>query len=354
MKLLKNAGKAVILATWPSPETNEHCQQYLEKAGRTCYQSEKGEITDATASAFVKKVMKRGHYSVIEHGWRGYIFTFEDTPQRKANDNRDAFLMSLYPELKHLFITCRQQANKVLVSANLETWRKLVARDAVPIEIVKELSEFAPTIFEDFLNTVTDPFILTDVSMEVIQDVEQLHSDRERLVHMSSTVQFNNVSRGVTHELVRHRVPVFSQESTRYVDESDFNVVVPPHRAETAQVLLVDNGEDKLKASFEGFINLSETMYRQLRKAGWAAEDARQMLPIGIKAQIVTSCNLEEWDYIFKKRTEKVAHWEIRRLMTNLLIEMQRVYRLFQQYEVQLTTILGIEGIIPDHTLVKE
>ena len=47
------------------------------------------------------------------------------------------------------------------------------------------------------------------------------------------TVKFTKVSRGVTHELVRHRLASFAQESTRYVNESDLHVVVPPHKEET-------------------------------------------------------------------------------------------------------------------------
>jgi len=48
--------------------------------------------------------------------------------------------------------------------------------------------------------------------------------------HSAMIVEFNNVSRGFTHELVRHRLASFTQESTRYVDESDFRVVIPPDK----------------------------------------------------------------------------------------------------------------------------
>ena len=72
------------------------------------------------------------------------------------------------------------------------------------------------------------------------------------------------------------------------------------------------------------FIDI-EKFYRALRKAGWAPEDARQILPIGIKSEIVISANLREWRHIFQMRTSKFAHWEIRRVMCNLLEKVQTI-----------------------------
>ena len=68
-----------------------------------------------------------------------------------------------------------------------------------------------------------------------------------------------------------------------------------------------------------------EKFYRALRKAGWPPEDARQVLPIGIKSQIVFSANFREWRHIFSLRTDKNAHWEIRSVMCNLLEKVQKI-----------------------------
>ena len=142
--------------------------------------------------------------------------------------------------------------------------------------------------------------------------------------HSSMTVEFNNVSRGFTHELVRHRIASFTQESTRYVDESDFNVVIPPTRDGSSKIVELElPNETKIKVSFDDWVNLNEQMYRELRKADWSPEDARQVLPIGIKSQIVLTANFREWRHIFKLRTNPRAHWEIRRVMTNLLQEVK-------------------------------
>lgn len=144
--------------------------------------------------------------------------------------------------------------------------------------------------------------------------------------HSNMTVQFNNLSRGFTHEQVRHRLTAISQESTRYVDYSkdgygpdiekfQLECVVPPHRDENEEIEL----EDGRKISIVEMFTEYEGFYRGLRKAGWAPQDARQVLPIGIKSQIVISANFREWRHIFTMRTAKSAHWEIRRVMCDLL-----------------------------------
>lgn len=144
------------------------------------------------------------------------------------------------------------------------------------------------------------------------------------LEHSCMTVEFNNVSRGFSHELVRHRLASYTQESTRYVDESNFLVVIPPNKEANEKLveLNLPNGI-KIKVSFQEWMDLNEQMYRGLRKADWVPQDARQALPIGIKSQIVITCNFREWRHIFKLRTAPTAHWEIRRVMINLLTEVK-------------------------------
>jgi len=132
MQILKNAGNFIVLT--PTPELKAQLLR-IEKAGKTCYQSEKKEITEETAKKFIRMLLKRGHESVIEHS--------------------------------------------------------------------------------------------------------------------NMTVQFNDLSRGFTHEQVRHRLTAISQESTRYVDYAkegkgpdlerfQLKCIVPPHRDENEKVLLED------------------------------------------------------------------------------------------------------------------
>jgi len=304
MKILKNQGQFNVLATWPSEETNSNCQNILEKVGRTCYQSEKNEITIESSNRFCRNLLNRTHFSVFEHGWRGYIIY-----PKKAN--MLAVILELFwPVSKFLFITERYDGT-ILVSANLETWRKLLHKKLSSFcsDIVRDLSSFAPAIFSCPETPEQNIYI---EKIEPINSISQLRNDREILTHVSHTVQYNQHSRGFTHELVRHRVAVFSQESTRYVDEKEFEFVLPPHK--------------ELNETSGRFLEQIEKFYIEKRQNGWRPEDARQFLPTAIVAQIVMSCNLQERRYIYYRRASKFAHWEIRKTMCNEFLYFSKLY----------------------------
>ena len=312
MKILKNQGHFKILAEWPSKETNEGAEQVLEKAGRTCYQSEKSLITKESAAKFCSKITERTHYSVLEHGWRGYIID-KYLECIKLKD----LLKDFWPITKFLFITERK--DKILVSANLETWRKLYCEDfLLEYPAIKyDLEHFCPSVFSK-----KESYFEEEDYTIPITSIDQLHTDEERLNHIAHTVQYNDHSRGFTHEFVRHRIPSQSQKSTRYVDESEFKIILPKN---------VNENENIINSPW---FELNEQVYKSLREKGWKPEDARQCIPIGIESQIVSTCNLLERRYIYFRRTPLVAHWEIRKTMCDeLKIFKQKWPELFSMFE---------------------
>ena len=79
-----------------------------------------------------------------------------------------------------------------------------------------------------------------------------------------------------------------------------------------------------------------ERVYKDLRGLGWAKEDARQILPNGMVAETVMSCNLQERRYIYFRRMDYNAHWEIRRLtMAEFLLFREEYPKLFDMFEYQ-------------------
>lgn len=323
MEILKNAGEFKVLATWPSIETNSNAQMVLERAGRTCYQSEKGDITPESAAKFIGGIMKRGHYSVIEHGWRGYIIDQGCLRDMGYED----LLRWVWPEVKFMSVTWRER--EMLISGNLETWRKLYVSGKLNslYGILYDLEQLAPSVFNKGLskNLDADRHYGPDTPIDT---TELLKGPEEMLAHVAHTVQYNGHSRGFTHELVRHRIPVFSQESTRYVDESNFEMVIPPGMDEEAIQMSLDYGSDGYMwhGTVGDWLGMNENAYVNLREKGWKPEDARQLLPTAIKAQIVMSCNLLERRYIYFRRCHRAAHWEIRRTMCDELKYMQSMY----------------------------
>jgi len=131
--------------------------------------------------------------------------------------------------------------------------------------------------------------------------------------HFNISVRFIT-NRGVTHELVRHRMASFSQESTRYCNYSkekfgkELTFIKPVW------------GDDSISYhNFRIVLGSIEKEYFNLINHGWTAQQAREVLPNALKTEIIVTTNLREWRHILKLRSAKAAHPQIRELMRNLL-----------------------------------
>jgi thymidylate synthase (FAD) len=122
------------------------------------------------------------------------------------------------------------------------------------------------------------------------------------LEHAYATFRISGVSRAFTHQLVRHRLCSFTQQSQRYVDESNFNYIEP---------LSIKN-HPEAHSAFIDFMKKARKTYRELQKLGIKKQDARFVLPNAAESQIVVTANLREWRYIIELRSEPGAQWEIR------------------------------------------
>jgi thymidylate synthase (FAD) len=125
------------------------------------------------------------------------------------------------------------------------------------------------------------------------------------LEHASATILFTT-DRGITHELVRHRIASFSQESTRYVNyykKGEIRVVKP--------LGMNDEQTDLWHAA----MNMAEGFYNRMISHGCPPEVARDVLPTCTAADIVTTANFREWRHILRMRTSKAAHPKIREMM---------------------------------------
>ncbi|WP_462327337.1 FAD-dependent thymidylate synthase [Desulfobaculum sp.] len=137
--------------------------------------------------------------------------------------------------------------------------------------------------------------------------------------HGSATVRFV-CDRGVTHELVRHRIAAFSQESTRYANYSkdkfgnEITVVKP---------VFWDEDSEAYRLWYEA-MEQAERLYLDLIDKGAKAQEARSVLPNSLKTEIVMTANLREWRHVFKLRCDGAAHPQIREVMLPLLDEFAR------------------------------
>ena len=130
------------------------------------------------------------------------------------------------------------------------------------------------------------------------------------LEHASYTFAIDGVSRALTHQLVRHRLASFNQQSQRYVKfGADLEVVKPATIAES----------DEANAVFDGIIEATKAAYAELMELGIPAEDARYVLPNAAETKIVVTMNVRELLHFFELRCCNRAQWEIREMAWKVL-----------------------------------
>lgn len=125
--------------------------------------------------------------------------------------------------------------------------------------------------------------------------------------------------RGVTHEIVRHRIASYSQESTRYCNYCDNKF-----GNELTFIRPVFWKDDKEKmVIWENCMQQIEDTYNELIAQGAHPQEARSILPNSLKTEIIVTMNLREWRHFFKLRTAKRAHPQMRQIATAMLHEFQ-------------------------------
>jgi thymidylate synthase (FAD) len=141
------------------------------------------------------------------------------------------------------------------------------------------------------------------------------------LEHGSITVKFI-VDRGVSHELVRHRVASFSQESTRYCnyDKDKFGneiTVIDP------RVGFPDMNGERWNSWMVACMT-AESQYSRMIAAGSKAQEARSVLPNSLKTEVVMTANPREWRHVIKLRAAEAAHPQMREVIAPLAAEFAR------------------------------
>jgi thymidylate synthase (FAD) len=140
------------------------------------------------------------------------------------------------------------------------------------------------------------------------------------LEHCSFTVKFV-CDRGVSHEIVRHRLASYCQESTRYCNYgkdqfgSEITVIEPCYLNENT--FAYDEWKEACRRA--------ETAYFNLLNWGLSPQEARAVLPNSLKTEVVMTANIREWRHFLRLRTSTGAHPQIREVATPLLRELQQI-----------------------------
>ena len=179
------------------------------------------------------------------------------------------------------------------------------------MELLKKIEKAGRTCYKSE-DRITDDSALTFVKTICKSGHESV------LEHEKVTVRII-CDRGVSHEIVRHRIAAYSQESTRYCNYSNSKfgneiTVIEP-------LFFKDNPEryELWKTAMEQ----AEATYCSLLKIGASPQEARSVLPNSLKTEIVVTYNLREWKHFFKLRTSPAAHPQMREIACPLLRAFQ-------------------------------
>jgi len=268
-KMLFKQGGFRILSDDVGKLSAAEANQLIKTAGTTCYQTR--ETSKKTPEQFILMFQKSGHYAMLEHSWRTIEMSF---PYADVDDIVKEKVMAGFNLYKANNLFCiTERPTSLLISGNSrmfnEAWVKNgnIFTTSLHTLLVKENPVLFPRggFYEDSkLKLTLNP---------------ELSAKKEILIHRAMTVEFNNNSRGMTHETVRSRsgdekITSYAQESTRYVDYA-------------------------------------------------------------IKSQIVQTYNLNEWRHWLFIRTSPRAHPEIRFLAIGLLKKVKRrIPECFNDFEI--------------------
>lgn len=160
-----------------------------------------------------------------------------------------------------------------------------------------------------------------------IEHIKGLHHDSV-LEHGSITVSII-CDRGISHELVRHRIASFSQESTRYCNYSKdkFGGEITVIDLATGFSYDLSRPTDYRKYQiWRKAMTNAEQSYFEMLNAGATAQEARSLLPNSTKTEVVMTANPREWRHIFKMRASKSAHPQMQEIMVPMLSEFKLVW----------------------------
>ena len=243
----------------------EGVYKQVELAGRTCYKSE-DKITENSAKEFVDRMIKLGHGAMLEHGT-----VYLEIPEEVAGK----WVCCRFSDYEH------NKYSKVIYHQGLGYW-----------------------------------FITTNLRVLVEKGwLDDLQYACEPTAHHEKriTARFT-CDRGVSHEIVRHRVMSFAQESQRYIgyDKEKFGseiTFIKPH--------WYDEEFPACLTWVEG-LKEAEKKYMELREIGLKPQDARGVLPNATKTEIVVTGFESDWKHFFELRTSGAAHPDMRKLAINL------------------------------------
>ncbi|MGB9712164.1 MAG: FAD-dependent thymidylate synthase [Dissulfurimicrobium sp.] len=286
--------------------------EQIERCGRICYKSE-DRISSGSAEKFITGIIERGHESVLEMAQLVFEIVLDaETPMVKFFEIIPSFCRS-----------SRLDRKRFILSGNPRVFRDL-ARAYGNLKVVKAilglLTDRYPVLFSDIAfggGRRSRWMPQTGISVRLMTPDEISSLPQDILIRHKTILIHLVTNRAVSHELVRHRVASYLQESQRYCryGEARFGgelVFIRPCFYEEG----TREYEIWLKAMAEG-----ERSYLELLKTS-SPQAARTVLPNSCKTEIMVHAAIDEWMHITRLRASKAADPSMREIMLKILSEL--------------------------------
>lgn len=264
------------------------------KVAHNCYMvPEKGHDENIK---FVDRLIGVNHLSITEHVH--FIFDVPDDVYERIKSKNDPFIVARHSKNTHNYIS-------MSLRPLLGAFRNDPDFDMIKASLPKEVRD------HEFggISSGTVYFMPSDAMLhEVASDC---YDDLVFYTYHIIT------DRGVTHELVRHRLCSFAQESTRYCNYSK-------DKFENSLTFMKPLGYDKEKEVYDKYFEDVTNTYFKLLSDGLKPEEARSVLPNSLKASIMVTASVSEWKHIFEQRIDPAAHPDIRTVMQKVKDDMQQ------------------------------
>ena len=266
----------------------EGIYKQIEIAGRTCYKSE-DKITDDSAKEFVDRMIKSGHGAMLEHGT--VYLAIPISEWRCIDDYRDSYISNPYSNVNDSLVDWENNEGTVYITTN---FRVLVENGWL-----------------DDLQYICEP--------------TEYHEKR-------ITVKFIT-DQGILREFTRHRVFSFAVESTRYCNYSKNRfsheiTFIQPNWISDKDIenyhmdfgYFTDQDTNHITAvnRFMSALKNAEYFYMELIKLGWKPQQARNILPLATKCDMVMTGFVSDWEHFFELRDAASAHPQAQELAHSL------------------------------------
>ena len=307
--------------------SDQNPYKLVELVGRTCYKSE-DMITNESYVSFVRGLVKRRHFAMLEHGRIAFLFDFD---VNTVNTNIDSVIAKMYEEFQDLpkcylyvnkkLTTMRENHIEVLVICSLshlynDRWKDETKKIRVTmLDAMRSNAEYTYKLtaeeiyqfdleYEYHMTSAYNIRVITDLSE--IDDVASKFDVDELYNKLSVTTLKFICDRAVSHELVRHRMAL-AQESQRYCgyDKAKFGGEIT--FIEPSEFNNCDIWTNRNVRIFKRSCRIAEKLYMMLRNLNVKPELARTVLPNSTKTEVVITGNNEEWQHFLNMRCRETT-----------------------------------------------